>query len=182
MKDVFVFLAEGFEEIEAITIIDVLRRGDVKVTTVSVTKNNVVTGVHGVPVTADVLFEDVDFSNGEMLILPGGGPGSQHLNEHAALKQLIADYYEAGRKVAAICAAPIVFGGLGILNGKKATCYPGCEAQLTGAVITGEPVVKDGNVITGKGPGLAAAFSLEVLAELKGASAADQIAKDLLLK
>ncbi len=181
MKNVFIFLAEGFEEIEAIATIDVLRRGEVDITTVSVSKDLKVTGAHGIPVHADKLFEDVDFSDAEMLILPGGMPGASNLNAHNALKELISHHAEKGGLLAAICAAPLVFGGLGILEGKKATCYPGFESQLTGAKITNEPVVQDGNIITGKGPGFAVNFGLKIVTELKGKEKADAVAAGMLI-
>lgn len=181
MKNVFIFLAEGFEEIEAISIIDVLRRGDVDVTVVSVSKGMEVKGAHGISVNADILFSDTDFSQAEMLILPGGMPGSNNLNSHKELKELISVHFEKGKRLAAICAAPIVLGGLGILKGKKTTCYPGFESQLTGAEITNEPVVQDGTIITGRGPGFAVDFGLKIVSELKGNEQAVAVATGLLL-
>ena len=182
MAKVFVFLATGFEEIEAISIIDVLRRGDLEVTTISITKENKVTGAHNIPIVADKLFEDIDFSTGNMLVLPGGMPGASNLNEHEGLKNQIKKYYSEGKNVAALCASPLVFGGLGILQGKKATTYPGFESYLTGSEISTNGVVKDGNIITGKGPGFSAAFALTLVEELQGKSKADDVAKGMLLK
>lgn len=182
MKKVFVFLAEGFEEIEAVATIDVLRRGELDVTSVSITGKKVVTGAHNIPVSADKLFEDVDFSAGDMLILPGGTTGAINLNAHEGLKKLIMQYNTSGKKLAAICAAPLVLGGLGLLQGKNATCYPGYEPQLTGAILQPDKVVKDGNIITSKGPGTAVDFGLVIVAELQSQDKADEVAKGMLLK
>ena len=178
----FIFLATGFEEIEAIATIDILRRGGVELITVSITGERKVMGVHQIPVTADFLFEEVDFSDGDAFILPGGGPGSFMLNEHEALKQLLTCKNKQNKWIAAICAAPLVLGGLGLLEGKKAICYPGMESYIHGAVLTDAPVVTDGNIITGKGPGLALNFGLTILAALHGQDIADKVANDLLVK
>lgn len=178
----FIFLATGFEEIEATGTIDILRRGNIDVSTVSITGNKTVLGVHNVPVTADILFEEADYATADILILPGGGPGSQMLNGHEQLKELIVTHYKQNKWIAAICAAPMVFGGLGLLNSKKAICYPGMESTLTGAMLTDQPAVKDGNIITGKGPGLVFDFGLMILETLQGKDTADRVASDLLLK
>lgn len=182
MKKVFVFLANGFEEIEAISIIDVLRRGGLEVVTVSVGKESKVTGAHNIPVIADKLFEEVDFSGGSMLVLPGGMPGASNLNAHHELKSLIKEYNNKEKNIAAICAAPLVLGGLGLLKGKKATAYPGFESQLIGAQIMETAVVKDGNIITGRGPGFAADFALALVLELQGKEKADEVASAMLLR
>jgi len=182
MKKAFVFLATGFEEMEAIGTIDILRRGGVELTTVSITGEQTVLGVHNIPVKADQLFKESDFTTADILILPGGGPGSQMLNGYTPLKDLIVQHYKQDKLIAAICAAPLVFGGLGLLEGKKAICYPGVEPQLTGAIITDEPAVKDGNIITGKGPGLVFNFGLLILETLQGKEITDSVASDLLLK
>lgn len=182
MKQAFVFLATGFEEIEAIGTIDILRRGDITVTTVSITGDKTVLGVHNIPVVADKLFDETDYTIADILILPGGGPGSQMLNGHHKLKELLIAHYKQNKLIAAICAAPLVLGGLGLLEGKKVICYPGFEPQLTGAIITDEPAVKDGNIITGKGPGLVFNFGLMILEIMRGKETADSVAGDLLLK
>ena len=180
-KHVYLFLADGFEEIEAVTTWDILCRGDVRVWTVSITGTRTVIGAHEIPVWTDMLFEDYHCMDGEAYILPGGGPGSEMLNKHEELKKLLVNQHEQGKWIAAICAAPMVLGGLGILEGKKAICYPGKESTLTGAIITDEPVVIDGNIITGKGPGFAFDFGLAVLAAVQGQEVADKVAGDLLL-
>lgn len=172
MKPIYVHLSEGFEEIEAITIIDVLRRSGLKVTTVSVTGNLIVTGSHQIPVTADILFKDADYEAADMIILPGGMPGAKNLSEHQGLNQQILKYFNEGKYLGAICAAPMVFGKLGILQGKNVVCYPGFETYLQGANIKKVPVVKDDRIVTGRGPGVAIHFSLEVVRMLKDEAAA----------
>lgn len=180
MKNVCVFLATGFEEIEAISIIDVLRRASIPVTTVSVTGNLEVDGAHQVRVTADKLFNAVDYSEAEMLVLPGGMPGAKNLAAHKGLNNLILNFYQNNRPLGAICAAPLVFGGLGILDKKEATCYPGFESYLKGAKITSKPVVQAGNIVTGKGPGVAITFALKIVEMLKGKELAGIIKENLI--
>ncbi|GHT09106.1 thiazole biosynthesis protein ThiJ [Bacteroidia bacterium] len=179
---VFLFLANGFEEIEAIGTIDILRRSGLDVTTVSITDNLQVSGAHNISVTADERFEEVDFSSADLLVLPGGGSGTKNLGTHEGLKTLLKQHAAAGKKMAAICAAPMVLGGLGLLQGKRATCYPGCEDALQGATIMDANVVKDGNIITGKGPGFTFDFALMLVAELQGQAKVDEVAAGLLLK
>ncbi|GHU80651.1 thiazole biosynthesis protein ThiJ [Bacteroidia bacterium] len=180
MKKVFLFLAEGFEETEAVATTDVMLRGELDVTTVSVTGNRLVTGAHGIVVQADALFENTDFSKGELLVLPGGMPGASNLNAHQGLKNLLLQYAKEGKKLAAICAAPLVLGGLDLLQGKKATAYPGFESTLKGAEYVNAAVVKDGNIITGRGPGFAFDFGLAIVEELQGKAKADEVAGGLL--
>ena len=182
MKKVFLFLAEGFEETEAVATLDVILRGELDVTSVSISENLLVTGAHGIAVNADTLFEKADFSSGDMLVLPGGMPGASNLNAHEGLKNLLKQYAASGKKIAAICAAPLVLGGLDLLQGKNATAYPGYESTLKGAAFTNSPVVKDGNIITGRGPGLAFQFGLAIVEELQGKAKADEVAEGLLLK
>lgn len=181
MKKAFIFLATGFEETEAVGTADVLLRGGVDAKFVSITGNPVVTGSHGIRLTADLLFEEAHFDGADALILPGGMPGTKNLNAHDELKRLLVRQYEAGRYVAAICAAPTVLGEAGLLKGKKATVYPGFEPQLSGANVIKTSVVTDGNIITGHGPGLVYAFGLAVLEALEGKTAAEETAAGLLL-
>ena len=178
---VYVHLATGFEELEALSPVDVLRRGGVDVKTVSVTGEKTVVGSHGIPVTADLLFSEADYENCEMIVLPGGLPGATNLGAHEGLCGKIREFFSAGKYTAAICAAPMVFGALGILEGKKATIYPGMEAELKGAVPTGELVVTDGTVITGKGPGAALPFALKLLALLADQETADTVGSGMLI-
>ena len=180
MKKVVVFLAEGFEEIEAITIIDTLRRAEIGVTTVSVTGNKTVKGAHNIPVVADELFEDVNYSEYDMIALPGGMPGAKHLNEHEGVKEQLKTFAE-DKHIGAICAAPMVLGGMGLLKGKRATCFPGFEPELIEATVTKEPVTVDGNIVTGKGPAFAISFSLQLIETLLGKAARDEISNGLLV-
>lgn len=179
MKKALIFLTTGFEEIEALGTVDILRRGGVEVKTVSLTETKIVEASHGVPVVADLMFKEAGFTTADILIIPGGTP---KYNEHEGLKREVKAFYDKGKTVAAICAAPMVLGGLGILKGKKATCYPGFEKYLEGAILeTDKPVVVDGNVITGRGPGLTFDFALQLLEILEGKSKKNEIAKALLL-
>lgn len=180
MKKAFVFLAEGFEEVEAVGTIDVLRRGGIETTVISITQALSVKGAHNLNIVADALFNDVDFSDADALVLPGGMPGSSNLNAFNPLKELLKKQYNAGKWVAAICAAPLVLGGLGFLKERKATCYPSFEPTLEGAVVTGKVVEVDGNVITGKGPGLVFNFALAIVEALQGKAVADEVAAGLL--
>ena len=159
MKTIFVFLADGFEEIEAITPIDVLRRAGLNVQTVSVMEEQIVAGAHGIPVVADKMFADIHLEDAEMLLLPGGLPGATNLDAHQGLSDMIMEFASEGKALAAICAAPLVFGNRGLLQCKKATCYPGFESYLTGAEYTAALIEIDGNFITAKGPGAAMDFA-----------------------
>lgn len=177
MAKVYVFLANGFEDIEALIPIDVLRRGGVEVVTVSVEEGSqIVETSHRVQVMADAMFDDCDFSDADLLVLPGGMPGASNLNNHEGVRQALLKQNAAGKRVAAICAAPLVLGGLGILRGKQATCYPGFEQTLEGATYTGELCTTDGNVTTGEGPAAAFPFAYELLKQLKDADTAHQVA------
>jgi len=177
-----VFLATGFEDMEAVGTIDILRRGNIETVTVSVTGDKTVTGVHNIPVIADELFENIDFSAYDALVLPGGGPGSVMLNEHEGVRKTLVEQYNNGKLIAAICASPRVFGSLGLLDGKNATCYPGIEPELIGATLINEPTVTDGNIITGRGPGLVFDFGLAILNYLYGThDVSDEVAGGLLL-
>lgn len=179
MKTIFVFLITGFEEIEALATVDVLRRAGLDVKTVSLTDNQVVVGSHNIPVTADLMFSKVDYSKAEMLVLPGGTPA---YNNHEGVKKEILAFANKGEKVAAICASPMVLGGLGLLEGKKATCYPGFEQYLTKAVLnTDKAVVVDGNITTGRGPGLTLDFALSLVEQVAGKAKRDEVAKGLLV-
>lgn len=181
MKKAFVFLATGFEEMEAIGITDILRRGGIDAKTVSITNEQKVTGSHGIEVTADLLLGETDFSEADALILPGGLPGSKNLNASDPLKELLLQQYRQEKTVAAICAAPLVLGGLGLLKGRKATCYPGFEPTMIGAEATGNSVEKDGPVITGRGPGLVQPFAIALVKELRGKDVAEEVTAGLLL-
>ncbi|MBQ0082755.1 MAG: DJ-1/PfpI family protein [bacterium] len=175
----YLFLAPGFEEIEALATVDILRRADISVTTVSILDTPVVPGAHNVPVTADTVIGNVDLNNAEMLILPGGMPGATNL---AATKRLTDALLTAKCRIAAICASPaVVLAPLGILNGKEAICYPGFESKLTGSRISDNVVVTDGNVTTAAGPGFTMEFALELVRLLRSDNKADEVASGLLL-
>ena len=177
MAKVYVFLANGFEDVEALIPVDVLRRGGVEVVTVSVVEDaQVVETAHGVQVVADAMFADCDFSDADLLMLPGGMPGASNLNAHEGVRQALLKQYADGKRVAAICAAPLVLGGLGILRGKRATCYPGFEQTLEGATYTGDLCTVDGNVTTGEGPASAFPFAYSLLSQLADEQTAQQIA------
>ena len=167
----YIFLDNGFEEIEAITTIDLLRRAGIQLTTVSVVEHELVSGAHNIAVKADAIFENVDFSDAEMLILPGG---ATHLIDKKELCELLIEHNKQDKLIAAICAAPSVLGQLGILEGKKATCYPGFESYL-GESYIGSLVVESKNVITAKGPGLSADFAFRIIEALLGSDVADQV-------
>ncbi|MFW6259624.1 MAG: DJ-1 family glyoxalase III [Tangfeifania sp.] len=179
-KIIAVHLAEGFEEIEAISIIDVLRRADFNVITVSVTGKPEVTGKHGVTIIADQLFENADYENTDVLILPGGMPGAKNLKEHEGLRETILEFKKNDKTIGAICAAPMVLGDLGILENKNATCFPGFENELKGANITGNDVEVDGKIITGKGAGVAIKFALQIVEFLKDRKTADELAERMI--
>ena len=180
MKKAIVFLAEGFEEIEAISVIDKLRRAEVSVTSVSIGKEKTVKGAHNVPIVADKLFEEADYSSYDMLVLPGGMPGAKNLKEHEGVKKQIK-VFEKDKQIGAICAAPMILGSMGLLKGKRATCFPGFEAELIGATVTNEPVTVDGNITTGKGPAFAIQFALQLAETLVGKATRDEVANGLLL-
>jgi DJ-1 family protein len=181
MKKVALFLANGFEEIEALSTVDILRRAQIPVETVSISDKKIVTGAHTISVTADTTFNEADFSQVEMLVLPGGMPGAKHLNEHEGLKNLLTEFNSQGKRISAICAAPMVLGGLGLLDGKRATCYPGFEPELIGAIITGENVVVDENITTGRGPGQVFDFALRLVEQIAGIATRQEVQNGLLL-
>lgn len=182
MKVAYVFLAEGFEEIEALTVIDVMRRGGMDVKTVSITSALQVKGAHGVTVNADLIFADTSFADAEWLVLPGGMPGATNLYDYEPLRKLLTVHLEKKEsRVAAICAAPaVVLGQLGLLKGIKATCYPGFEGMLEGAEYLGEPVVADGQFVLGNGPANAMRWALKVVEEAEGKVTVDAVAAGML--
>ena len=180
MSKVYVFLAEGFEEIEGLTVVDLLRRAKIETEMVSVMEGKQIRGSHGIKVTADSMFGDVNFSDADMLVLPGGMPGTLNLGSHEGLCELLKKHYEAGKIIAAICAAPSVFGQLGFLNGRVATCYPGFESKLEGAIVCATKVAVDGNVTTAKGMGAAIDFSLKLIEQLLDKETADKISEAII--
>lgn len=182
MSEVYVFLADGFEEIEGLTVVDLLRRADIGVETVSIMGRKVITGSHDIKIEADILFEEADFATAEMLVLPGGLPGTDYLKAHKGLREQILAFDGEGRQLAAICAAPTVFGALGLLTGKKATCYPTMEEGLTGAEVVRESTVTDGAITTGRGMGAAIDFSLRLIEILRDKRTADMTAEKIVYR
>ena len=182
MAKVCVFTADGFEEIEGLTVVDLLRRAGAEVQMVSISSTKTVTGSHNIVLQADVLFEEADYSKMDLLVLPGGMPGTLHLGEHTGLCRLLQDFAAEGKKVAAICAAPSVLGALGILKEKKAVCYPGFEEKLTGAQVGTQEVARDGNITTSRGLGTAIPFALELISQLYGEEKAREIQKSIIFR
>lgn len=180
-KSILVHLATGFEEIEAITIIDVLRRAGLDVITVSVTGEIKVTGAHNVTIEADQLFLNANYDQADMIILPGGMPGTSNLMNHKGLESQLVKFNGEKKWIGAICAAPMVLGSLGFLKGKNAVCYPGFESKLVGATVSQLPFALDGNIITGRGVGTALDFSLEIVRLLKGSELAGELRSALVI-
>jgi len=179
---VYVHLADGFEEIEALTIVDLLRRAEIETEIVSIMGRLPVTGSHGVKVIADILFEDAVYNDCEFIVLPGGMPGATNLDAHEGLHEKILSFHNQGKGLAAICAAPLVLGRAGVLDGKKATCYPGFEKELRDAEAMTDDVVSDQGVITSRGPATAIPFALAIIEAVKDKETADSIAGGLLYK
>lgn len=182
MKPSYVFLAEGFEEIEALTVVDTLRRAGMDVKTVSITPLTNVRGAHGIEVVADVLLADTDCSGAEWLICPGGLPGASNLAACEPLCELLKAHK---RGIAAICAAPaVVLAPLGLVDGRAVTCYPGFEeaCRIGGGSTKNVPVVGENDFITAAGPATALAFSLEIVKQTLGSAIADEVAKGMLAK
>ena len=172
---VYIFLADGFEELEALSPVDVLRRAGIPVTTVGVGARTV-TGSHGIPVTCDTTAgEAAPFGEMEMIILPGGMPGTTNLENSPIVQGALDQAAETGAWICAICAAPSVLGHKGLLRGKQAVCFPGFEEPLEGAALSGENVCVDGRIVTAKGAGVALEFALTLVSCLKGDAAARKI-------
>lgn len=177
MKKIGVFFAEGYEEIEALTVVDICRRCGLGVDMVSVTEELMMTGSHGIGVRMDKGFSSADFQEYDMAVLPGGMPGTKNLEAHEGLMAQVDAYYAGGKYVAAICAAPSIFGHRGILKGRRACCYPGMEAHLEGAEVTAGPVEIADNVITSRGMGTAMDFALAIVEVLCGKEKAQEMAE-----
>ncbi|MFV0314023.1 MAG: DJ-1 family glyoxalase III [Anaerotignum sp.] len=180
MKTVYIFLAEGFEEIEAVTPLDLLRRANIDAKFVSTTNSLQVKGAHNITYTADILFEETStFAMADAIVLPGGMPGTLNLLAHNGLCQLIDAYYKADKIISAICAAPLILAKLGLLNQKTATIYPGMESKLIGAKSSDDAVCLDGNILTSRGVGTAIAFALKLIELLEGEKVAKTIKTDI---
>lgn len=182
MPKTAIFLADGFEEIEALTVVDLLRRANIEISTVSIMGRKNVTGSHNITVEADALLEETDFDSLDMLILPGGMPGTTNLADCKALTDKIKEFDEKDKMLCAICAAPTVFGKLGILKGKKACCFPGREDDLLGADVQTSSVTKDGHFITSRGMGTAIDFALAIIEHYQGSDAATSMASKIVYR
>lgn len=172
---IYIALANGFEEIEALAFCDILRRAEIHCKLVSIHEDNCVCGAHGIKVSADINIDDVNTDNLIGFVLPGGMPGTLNLKKSEKVLNILKECVVKDKYIGAICAAPSVLGYIGILNGKKATCFPGFENELTGAVLSCDKVVKDGKIITAKGAGCAHDFAFEFVKALKSQSLSDQI-------
>ena len=175
---VYVLLAEGFEEVEALTPVDLLRRAGVDAKLVGVT-GEMVPGTHGIGIQTDLTMDQADWDQAEMIVLPGGMPGTNNLYADKRVTDAVRKCYDEGKYVAAICAAPTILADLGLLKGKRVTCYPAMEKEIQGAVITRAPVTVDGNLITSRGVGTAIDFALELIQILEGRAKAEEIAESI---
>ena len=180
MSKVNVYLADGFEEVEGLTVVDLLRRAGIEIDMVSIMGRKEITGARKIPVLADKLFEEQD--DPDVIVLPGGMPGTLHLKAHEGLADLIRKADKEGKLLAAICAAPTIYGEMGLLEGKNATCYPGMEDKLLGANWQEQSVVVDGNFVTSRGVGTAIAFALTLVTILKDEETAKSLANSIVYK
>ena len=180
MSKVNVYLADGFEEVEGLTVVDLLRRAGIETDMVSIMGRKEITGARKIPVLADKLFEEQD--DPDVIVLPGGMPGTLHLKAHEGLADLIRKANKEGKLLAAICAAPTIYGEMGLLEGKNATCYPGMEDKLLGANWQEQSVVVDGNFVTSRGVGTAIAFALTLVTILKDEETAKSLANSIVYK
>lgn len=176
----YLFFANGTEELEALGTADILRRAGLDLQIISITNERIVTGAHGIRVECDACIEDVDFFDVDLLVLPGGMPGATNFAECHALIERVRDHAYIGRPIAAICAAPLVLGRIGLLDGKRATCYPGFEGELKGATCTGALVEVDGQFITGKGPAAVFEFAYAIVEMMKDKATADALRQGML--
>lgn len=180
MAKVYEFISNGSEEVEALIPVDVLRRAGVDMKIVSTTGEQMITTSHGVNILCDALIEDCDFSDADLLMIPGGLPGAENLCMHPLVRKAIKEQYEAGKLVSAICAGPMIFGSLGISHGRRMTCYPGFEDHLEGATYTEELVTVDGNVITGEGPAATFPYAYTLCEILCGKATADSLREGMM--
>ena len=182
MSKTGIFLADGCEEIEALTVVDLLRRAGLEIEMISISKSKTITGSHNISFLADVLFEDAGFDALDAIVLPGGMPGTLKLGEHEGVNSVIRKFAEEGKLVAAICAAPSVLGKAGILKGRRAVCHPGFEDKLDGASVSEDTVMTDGNLITSRGMGTAIDFGLAIVRYFKDDSAVSDLKQKLVYR
>lgn len=166
MKKVGVFFGTGYEEIEALTVVDLLRRAGIEVQCISIDNRKQVMGSHKINIEMDAGIGDVDFESLDMIVCPGGMPGTRNLEACDVLTEQIRSFYEKGKLIGAICAAPSIFGHMGLLKGRKACIFPGMEEELVGAEVVYDDVVQSEHVITSRGMGTAIAFGLEIISSL----------------
>lgn len=181
MSKVIVFLADGMEECEGLITVDILRRAGAKVTTASVMRRLEITSARNIVVRADILAEEADYEEADLIVLPGGKVGTENLGASPLVREKCLEFAKT-KKVAAICAAPSILAGLGLLEGRSATCHPDFEPRMAGALLTGGSVAVDGNITTGQGLGAAFVFALKLAADLEGQEAADRIAEAICLR
>jgi 4-methyl-5(b-hydroxyethyl)-thiazole monophosphate biosynthesis len=179
MTKIIVFLATGFEEMEALTPVNIWRRAGFEVITVSISNELSVCGSHHIIVMADQLFEDCNLDDADMLFLPGGIPGATNLDTHVGLGELLLSFHSTNKTLGAICAAPLVLGHKQLLKGKKATCFPGFENEMLHAEYTGNSIQSDGNIVTGKGAGVAMEYALQIVARFTTANFANDLAQKM---
>lgn len=182
MSKTAIFFGTGYEEIEALTVVDILRRAGEEIEMVSITQERTVTGSHGVEVKMDRVLSEVNFDEVDVIVLPGGMPGTSNLEACASLMEQVDAFVKADKIVAAVCAAPSILGHRGHLKGRKACAFPGMESHLEGAQVCQEPAVRDGNIITGRGMGAAIPFALAILGALQSEDVAEQMAKTIVFK
>ncbi|WP_159517075.1 DJ-1 family glyoxalase III [Sunxiuqinia indica] len=182
MTKIAVHFATGFEEVEAISIVDVLRRAELDVIMVSMTDTKTVVGGHQIPIVTDILFPELDYSTIDVIVLPGGMPGATNLDNHKGLREQILQFNNEKKLLGAICAAPLVLGHLGILKGRKAVCYPGFENELHGAEVLKDPTTVSDNIVTGRGIGVALKFGLALVKEIMHADKAEELSKAMLVE
>ena len=182
MSKIGIFMADGCEEIEGLTVVDVVRRAKMEIVTISVTGKKEVTGSHNVTFFADALASEVNYDELDGIVLPGGMPGTLNLGADETVNRVIKEFAAAGKLVCAICAAPSVLGAAGILEGKHATCHPGFEEKLIGATISEDEVVVDGNIVTSRGMGTAIVFALSIVRYFKDDAAVEEIKKGLVYR
>ena len=181
MKKIGIFMADGCEEIEGLTVVDVVRRAGITIDMISITGKKEVAGAHGITFAADVLAEEADFDSYDGIVLPGGMPGTINLGKHEIVKKVITSYAAGGKLTAAICAAPSVFSGLGFLKNRKATSYPSFMEIIAGdgAKTSEDNVVVDGNITTSRGLGTAVDFALSLISQLENDEKAKEIAESV---
>lgn len=181
MKKAYIFLAEGFEEVEALTPLDLLRRAGIEAKFISISQKIEVTGSHNITILADDLFESLDLTNGDIFILPGGQPGTNNLKAHSDLRNLIENMAKKDKIICAICAGPSILGELGLLKGKNATVYPGLEDKLIGAKVSNESLNVDGNIITARSLASATEFSLAIIEKAIGLEIKEKIKTEIVM-